>query len=72
MHSRRSSSFAESGCVWLLSIHCRLDVIRMTMILAVDDGSEDVKDRIRVWTVKERLGRLGDRDHMDQVLKLDG
>ena len=58
--------------MWLLSIHCRLDVIRMTMILAVDDGSEDVKDRIRVWTVKERLGRLGDRDHMDQVLKLDG
>ena len=58
--------------MWLLSIHCRLRVIRERMLLAVDDCAEDADHKVRFGTVKERLGRLGDCDHVDQVLQLDG
>ena len=42
------------------------------MLLAVDDCAEDADHKVRFGTVKERLGRLGDCDHVDQVLQLDG
>ena len=42
------------------------------MLLAVDDCAEDADHKVRFGTVKERLGRLGDCDHVDQVLHLDG
>ena len=71
-HSRRSSSFAESGCVELSSIHCRLCGSGGTEVLAGDGDSEETQRRVRFGTLKERRGRVGGCDHEEQVLQLDG